>query len=95
MEHELKIWPQYYARVADGSKTFELRNNDRAFQRGDIVKLREWNPDPIVPTDRMPKGYTESPILIFEIGYIHVLNSSEVIFSLMPVKKSKAATPKK
>jgi len=44
MKHELKIWPQYYCRVVDGSKTFEVRKNDRGFQPGDEVTLREWNP---------------------------------------------------
>lgn len=86
MKHELKIWPQYYSRVADGSKTFEVRDNDRAFQFGDTVVLREWDPEPITTTDqtKAPKGYTDSPPLTFKIGYIHVLGSGQVIFSLLP-----------
>lgn len=47
MIHELKIWPQYYCRVADGSKTFEVRRNDRGFQPGDIVVLKEYDPTPV------------------------------------------------
>lgn len=90
MKHELKIWPQFYCRVADGSKTFEVRDNDRAFQSGDTVILKEWDPDPIAPTDKAPRGYTDSKPLEFRIGYIHILNSSQVIFSLLPAKKSKA-----
>lgn len=39
MKHELKIWPKYYCRVRSGEKTFEVRDNDRDFQRGDIVVL--------------------------------------------------------
>lgn len=87
MKHVLKILPQYYCRVADGSKTFELRNNDRGFQSGDEVQLKEWDPEPINPTSTSPKGFTDSPPLDFTIGYILVLNSSEVIFSLLPAKK--------
>lgn len=41
--HELKCHSVFYHRVADGSKTFEIRKNDRDFQTGDIVILREWD----------------------------------------------------
>jgi hypothetical protein len=37
--HELKTLPQYWDAVARGDKTFEVRRDDRGFQRGDIVKL--------------------------------------------------------
>lgn len=87
MEHVLKIHPQYYARVADGTKTFEIRDNDdRAFQKGDLVTLDEWDPNPINPTDKVPRGFTSSPQLKFQIGYVHVLTSSQVVFSLLPLK---------
>ena len=89
MRHELKIWPQWYCRVADGSKTFELRDNDRGFQSGDTVVLKEWDPTPINATNSAPKGFTDSPALEFKIGYILVLDSSRVIFSLLPIKKAK------
>lgn len=83
--HELKIWPQYYSRVAEGSKTFEIRNNDRDYQRGDKVILREWDPKPINPTDNMAMGFTGSPPLEFIVGYVHNLGRDEVVFSLLPV----------
>lgn len=82
--HELKIWPQYYSRVADGSKTFEIRDNDRGFQTGDKVILREWDPKPLNPTDNMPYGFTENPPLEFKVGYVHVLEREKVVFSLLP-----------
>lgn len=84
MNHNLKIWPQYYSRVADGSKTFEIRDNDRGFQTGDTVTLQEWDPKPKNPTDKIPVGYTGSPDLVFTVGYVHVLNAREVVFSLLP-----------
>lgn len=86
MIHELKIHPQYYSRVADGTKTFEIRDNDRSFQKGDTVVLKEYDPKPVNPTDKVPKGYTGSHDLTFTIGYIHVLTSSQVVFSLLPIK---------
>ena len=39
--HELKILPQYFRAVCGGSKTFELRKNDRDYQEGDYLLLRE------------------------------------------------------
>lgn len=44
MIHELKTHPAYFARLADGSKTFEIRRNDRGYQTGDILLLQEYNP---------------------------------------------------
>lgn len=93
MNHDLKIWPQFYSRVADGSKTFEIRDNDRNFQMGDTVTLREWDPEPInktVPSSG-PKGYVkDSPPLNFQVGFIYVLDHSRVVFSLLPIPKSKS-----
>jgi hypothetical protein len=89
MIHELKIWPQFYCRVADGSKTFELRKNDRGFQPGDEVVLREWDPK-LHPSKGTPFGYTDSPPLNFTIGYMIALDSRDVIFSLLPIKPKKA-----
>jgi hypothetical protein len=43
--HTLKVWPAYYDRLADGSKTFEVRRDDRGYQTGDLLVLREWDPE--------------------------------------------------
>ncbi len=39
--HELKTWPQYFDVILSGEKTFEVRRDDRGFQRGDIVELQK------------------------------------------------------
>lgn len=92
MTHELKIWPQFYGRVADGSKTFEVRFNDRGYQPGDIVILKEWDPAPIngAADKTQARGYTGAPDLKFKVGYVLVLDHEKVVFSLLPLKKTKA-----
>lgn len=50
--HELKVWPDFYPAIADGTKTFEVRQNDRGFQVGDTLHLREYSPGPDEYTGR-------------------------------------------
>jgi hypothetical protein len=42
--HYLKTWPYYFELMSRGVKTFEHRKNDRDFQEGDVLVLREWDP---------------------------------------------------
>lgn len=44
MTHDLKVWPEFFRPLIEGRKTFELRRNDRNFQEGDKLCLREWSP---------------------------------------------------
>ena len=44
-EHNLKTWPVFFAGLVDGTKTAEVRINDRRFQVGDLLILREYNPE--------------------------------------------------
>lgn len=89
MRHHLKIWPQYYCRVEDGSKTFEVRENDRGFQPGDTVVLAEWDPtlkdrgcDALGSLGTAPRGYSGKS-LEFLVGYVLPLDQSRVAFSLL------------
>ena len=43
--HELKTWPKYFAAVRSGQKRFEIRRNDRDFKVGDVLALREYDPE--------------------------------------------------
>jgi hypothetical protein len=43
--HILKCWPEYFEAIGQGRKTFEVREDDRNFQEGDSLELREWNPE--------------------------------------------------
>ncbi len=52
MMHDLKIWPEYFAPLIAGQKTFEIRKDgrnptdgrQRIFSEDDVLRLREWNP---------------------------------------------------
>ncbi|SHJ29553.1 protein of unknown function [Hymenobacter daecheongensis DSM 21074] len=43
--HELKTWPACFAAVEAGIKPFDVRENDRDFQVGDELLLREYEPE--------------------------------------------------
>ncbi len=42
-EHELKCWDVYYDAISSGEKTFDVRRDDRGFQKGDILILKRWD----------------------------------------------------
>lgn len=41
--HVLKTVSPFFEDVANGSKPFEIRLNDRDYQAGDILILRQWD----------------------------------------------------
>lgn len=43
--HDLKIFEKYFQPVVDGNKRSEVRLNDRDYQIGDTITLREGVPD--------------------------------------------------
>lgn len=43
--HHLKTWPEPFFAVAAGTKTHEVRKNDRSFAAGDRLLLQEWRPE--------------------------------------------------
>ncbi len=45
--HVLKTWPEPFAALLDGTKTAEFRRDDRGFQVGDELLLREFDPGAI------------------------------------------------
>lgn len=42
--HDIKIWPQWFDAVRLGTKTFEIRKDDRNYAVGDILILNEFRP---------------------------------------------------
>lgn len=43
MHHELKTWKKYFAALWEGTKNFELRKDDRNFENGDLLTLKEYD----------------------------------------------------
>ena len=48
--HTLKTWPEFFAAIRSGEKTFEARKADRDYQVGDVLILTEWVPETGKPT---------------------------------------------
>ena len=42
--HELKTHRPHFGLIRDGLKRWELRRNDRGFEQGDLLWLREYDP---------------------------------------------------
>ena len=59
--HVLKTWTEYFEAVYAGHKTFEIRKDDRGFQVGDTLILRDW--------DRNEGNYTGRKLEV-EVTYI-------------------------
>jgi hypothetical protein len=66
--HTLKTWPEFFAALKAGSKTFEVRINDRDFKVGDILRLTFHDPKPRFSYGGGP--YPDEPDLLREITYI-------------------------
>jgi hypothetical protein len=43
LEHELKVWIEFFDPLASCDKPFEIRQDDRDYRVGDILFLREWD----------------------------------------------------
>jgi len=50
--HELKTWPHSFSAILGGFKRYEIRKNDRNFQVGDELFLREYRPEAQTYTGR-------------------------------------------
>ena len=43
--HELKTYSDFFRAVERGEKTFEVRKNDRNYAVGDVLRLRDYDPN--------------------------------------------------
>lgn len=45
MEIEKKIWPKFFEKIKAGKKGFEIRLADFECKPGDVLVLKEWDPE--------------------------------------------------
>lgn len=89
MIHELKILRKYFERVITGEKTFEHRNNDRDFQCGDTVVLKEFDPSAkglafvhYGQTGSIDGMFT-GRMISAKVGYVLPIENNYAVFSLL------------
>jgi ASC-1-like (ASCH) protein len=75
--HEIKLDKEYFDSVLCGDKTFEIRHNDRGYQKGDKVIMSEHS-----HTDYCTRKLTAT------ISYVTAFQQpqNQVVFSLINVK---------
>ena len=83
--HYLKIEAQYFEAALDNSKLFEIRENDRGFQRGDAVILEEIIVNRDNPYDEKNKktGRQIGGVITYVTNYLQ--QSSIVVFGYAKV----------
>lgn len=42
--HKVKCWTPYYLAIVAGDKKFDVRRDDRGYQKGDYVLLEQFDP---------------------------------------------------
>lgn len=67
-EHELKMIPVFFQPAWDGEKPFEIRRNDRMYQKGDTLRLREYDSNPM--RDCEPEERYTGRMLTVTVTYV-------------------------
>jgi hypothetical protein len=75
--HELKTVQPYFDRVWELTKLFEVRKNDRDFQSGDGVILREYSPETNSYSNRMING-----TILYVLTNFEGVKEGYVVFSV-------------
>lgn len=75
MIHELKVNDVYWGPLESGQKTFEVRRDDRGFQKGDTLALKKWGANWLSKRPGYLKGNSsavahEADTLYFEVLWV-------------------------
>ena len=90
-EHELKCWPEFYQDVESGVKPFEMRKNDREYNAGDILHIREWHNESEEYSGRSCK---KRVTYILSYNLFNAVPKDFVIMGLETMKDEQKETPK-
>ena len=82
--HELKIAKNYADSVYLGDKTFEVRLNDRGFQKGDIVRFHPLSRSGATVDERHPL-YDKEYEITYVLGSFYGLAQGYVAFGIKPI----------
>lgn len=88
INHDLKLWPQYFPSLASGDRTAEVRQNDRDFRVGDVATFREWDPTTgeytgHIPLQRVITFVVRGPL--FAGNGLAAVSSEFAVLSLQPL----------
>ncbi|MGF1723608.1 DUF3850 domain-containing protein [Photobacterium nomapromontoriensis] len=68
--HDLKIKAEYLIAIIDGSKTFEIRKNDRDYKVGDRVRLSDGTQYIIVRIKYITDYAQQDGYIVFSFDWI-------------------------
>lgn len=95
----MKCWPDFFDATERGDKTFEIRKNDRGFQRGDTLILRKWDPEQRAyipkgargPSDRAddPKAADTLRCTITYVLNSNIMESGYVVMSIRKIDEKR------
>lgn len=88
--HELKIAKDYADSVYFGGKTFEVRLNDRGFQKGDIIRFMPLSKNGALVDTRHPL-YDKEYEITYVLGSFYGLAQGYVAFSIKPLPEEREA----
>ena len=81
MIHELKTAPVYFNRSWSGEKLFEVRKNDRHFQKGDVIILMEWDGEKYT-------GHQIFGVITYVLSGFNAIDEQYVVFGFKIDKRS-------
>lgn len=86
--HNVKLHENYVEQVLSGEKNFEVRNNDRGYQKGDLLRFTVVEGSLAIEALRQPfKGKD------YEITYVHSglgMDKGFVVLGIRPYKGEEA-----
>lgn len=90
MIHELKILNRFANEIINGDKTFEVRKNDRSYQKGDFIRFKVIDD---YGNKRDGRRYVKHPLhdKLYKITYILSgwgIENGYVILAIKPKEKA-------